>query len=600
MDVLLINNLNFRYTDYEDIPNIGLLNLASILYRNDIVVDIYDFSYEKYVNNKEFSIIQDKILDQIVEDIINISPKILGFTTMNDNYPFVIDLSSRIKDKVKSSDLDDIYIILGGPQASLTAKETINNFSCVDMIMIGEGEQNILFVVESILSNSLENLKSIPNLVYRNKGRIFFTDRDTTMIDVDSIQPIEPIFLDKFIVKDKIDSYPVDVGRGCPFACTFCCTSKFWNRKFRLKSNDNIIKEILYIKSNYDINTFAFKHDLFTVNKDLIVDFCEKLKESNANIEWGCSARIDTIDEELIDIMIDAGCKSIYFGIETGSQRMQKTINKNINLKEALSKIRMLSTKDITITLSFMYGFKEEKIEDLHLTLFFINELIKLNIKRIQLHRFTPFPSTKELELVMDDLYFDKNRINGFFYDKKFIKNYETLITDNISCFTNFCEFDTPVRKNTDNLSEFIYSLVCMYRFFNYIYYHLMKEFEGKYIYDIYDYYKNDLTTIINKVDIDSTYKDLKDEFLQVILNFIEVISYSLSNHTGNKNIIYMFHLGKEAFMMNFDNYKTKVIVDYPVDVVLLQNTKTKSFEYKDTKVCISKKPNQKISVRKI
>lgn len=227
-------------------------------------------------------------------------------------------------------------------------------------------------------------------------------------------------------------------------------------------------------------------------------------------------------------------------------------------------------------------------------------QLIKLNIKRIQLHRFTPFPSTKELELVMDDLYFDKNRINGFFYDKKFIKNYETLITDNISCFTNFCEFDTPVRKNTDNLSEFIYSLVCMYRFFNYIYYHLMKEFEGKYIYDIYDYYKNDLTTIINKVDIDSTYKDLKDEFLQVILNFIEVISYSLSNHTGNKNIIYMFHLGKEAFMMNFDNYKTKVIVDYPVDVVLLQNTKTKSFEYKDTKVCISKKPNQKISVRKI
>ncbi len=600
MDMLLVNNLNIGNADYREFPNIGLLNLASILYRNDIAVDIYDFSYEKYVNNKKFSNVHDEILEQIVDDIIDISPTVLGFTAMNDNYPFVIDLSNRIKDRIKNDKLDDIYIVLGGPQASLSAEDTMKSFLCIDMIMIGEGEGNILAVVKSILNNSLDELKSVPNLAYRNKGKILFTDRDTSMVDVNSIQLIEPIFLDKFIVKEKIVSYPIDVGRGCPFSCSFCCTSKFWNRKFRLKTNNNIIKEILYIKNNYNINTFTFEHDLFTVNRDLVIDFCKKLKESNIDIEWSCSARIDTIDEELIDIMLDVGCKAIYIGIETGSQRMQKIINKNININDALTKIKMLSTKDVKITMSFMYGFKEETLEDLHLTLYFINEMIKLKISNIQLHRFTPFPSTTELDLVINDLYFDKNRINGFFYDKKFIKKYESLISNNINCFTNFCEFNTPVRENTDYLSEFVYSLVFLYRFFNYVYYYLIREFENKYIYDIYDYYKSDLINIINNVDIDSTYKNLKDEFFQVVLKFIEIISYSLASHTNNKNIIFMFHLGKEAFMLNFDKYKTQVIVEYPVDVISLQNTKTKSVEYKTTKVCISKKPNNKVSVKKI
>ena len=96
------------------------------------------------------------------------------------------------------------------------------------------------------------------------------------------------------------------------------------------------------------------------------------------------------------------------------------------------------------------------------------------------------------------------------------------------------------------------------------------------------------------------TFKDLQYEFLEIILNFIEIISYSLAKQTNNKHIINMFHLGKEAFMLNFDKNKTQVIFEYPVDVILLQNTKAKSVEHKTTKVCISKKPNKKVSVRKI
>lgn len=600
MDVLLINNLNFGYKDYNNLPNIGLMNLASILHRENIEVDIYDFSYEKYVNCRKFSNIQDKVLDQIVDDIFDRDPKILGFTTMNDNYPFVIDLSSKIKKRIKNEKLDDIYIILGGPQASLTAKDTMENFSYIDMVMIGEGEGSILFVIKSILENSFHNLESVSNLVYRDKNDIITTYRDKSMIDIDYIELIDSRFLNKFIVKDKIKSYPIDVGRGCPFSCSFCSTSKFWNRMFRLKSNNIIIEEIEYIKSNYDIDIFSFEHDLFTVNKKLIIQFCEKLKENNVRIKWGCSVRIDTIDEKLIDTMISAGCHYIYTGLETGSQRIQKIINKNINLTDALKKIKILSKKDIKVTVSFMYGFKEEKIEDLHLTLALINELIKLNIKNIQLHRFTPFPGTKEFDLVKDNLYFEKDRINGFLYDKKFIKKYDDIITNNINCFSNFCEFSNNVRDSTDHLSEFVYALEYMHRFFNYIYWNLMKRFEEKYIYDIYKYYKYDLIKIINGMEVDSTHKSLEDKFLQIVLDFIEHVTHSLMISTNNKNCIYMFHLGREALLLNHDSYKNKVILDYPVDVVFLQNTKCEDVKNEETRVCISKNKNSRIKVQKL
>ena len=133
----------------------------------------------------------------------------------------------------------------------------------------------------------------------------------------------------------KVREIPIEVGRGCPFECTFCSTSHFWKKKFRLKSINKIISEIIHY-ANFGFATFNFIHDLFTLDKVFIVEFCTELIKSNLNIKWGCSARLDTLDEELIKLMSKAGCTGIYIGLETYSQSLQSKIKKNLTLTKII------------------------------------------------------------------------------------------------------------------------------------------------------------------------------------------------------------------------------------------------------------------------
>lgn len=96
-------------------------------------------------------------------------------------------------------------------------------------------------------------------------------------------------------------------------------------KKYRLRNIEDIVKEIQELWDNYRIRNYSFDHDLFTVNHVKIKEFCRLIKDKGLDIEWYCSSRIDTITEELIDVMKDAGCYKILYGIETGSPRMQKS-----------------------------------------------------------------------------------------------------------------------------------------------------------------------------------------------------------------------------------------------------------------------------------
>src|SRR5262249_8992500 len=122
--------------------------------------------------------------------------------------------------------------------------------------------------------------------------------------------------------------FPLELGRGCPFSCTFCSTNDFFRRRFRLKSPAHMIAEMRRVKETYGIDSFELVHDMFTVDRKRVVEFCEALIASQEEFTWGCSARTDCVDEELIAFMARAGCRGIFFGIETGSRRMQRIIDK--------------------------------------------------------------------------------------------------------------------------------------------------------------------------------------------------------------------------------------------------------------------------------
>ncbi len=372
-----------------DAPGMGLLSIGTILKNDGHSIDIIS-------PNNLFSkgtLIKDSPIEENVNLLIDIieekKPDIVGFYSICNNYHISLKIAEKIKKRNKN-----IKIIFGGPQASATAQLSMKAFSFIDVIVIGEAEAMICDLVTRIENNL--PLSEIPSIVYKEKGKVIENKEIDLIKDLDTLPFIDYSLIDNF---DEIGGVEIDTGRGCPFSCHFCSTSPFWKKNFRMKSNERIINEIKDLYHNYNKKQFGFVHDNFMVENKRVVNFCNLMIESNLDISWVCSSRVDLLEEKTIKKMKEAGCKSIYAGIETGSPRMQKIINKNIDLEKAWENLRIIDKNNINFILSFIYNFPEETKKDLDKTLrFIINAWGFKNVTNIQLHNFYLGSSSKYQE----------------------------------------------------------------------------------------------------------------------------------------------------------------------------------------------------------
>ena len=186
----------------------------------------------------------------------------------------------------------------------------------------------------------------------------------------------------------------VEAGRGCPFACTFCSTSSFFQRDYRLKSPDRIVREMDLLHARYGTTEFKLDHDLFTVNRRKVLAFCEAVEERG--YRWRVSARTDCVDVELLEKMALAGCIGLYFGIETGSKRMQRIADKRLKLDGIDGILDVAENFGIETTVSFITGYPEELGGDQDETLDLLGRCFRRpqNACTPQLHILLPEPGT--------------------------------------------------------------------------------------------------------------------------------------------------------------------------------------------------------------
>lgn len=438
MKVLLVECFRGEELDF----SIGVLSLATII-NEKYDCDIIDLDY-LFRNHQINEIDAPEGISEIVDYLLKQTPDIIGFSCMCNNYHLFIRLAEKLKETNA-----DIKFFFGGPQATLTAQETIKQFSWIDYICLGESETTILDTLEFIYSS--EKTKIPKNICYRGKDEIIMKKEMEHIKDLDSLPKLDYSLIPFF--KD-IKTVNIEVGRGCPFSCTYCSTKTFWKQKTRYKSNERIIMEIKYLKDYYNKKHFTFVHDLFTARRNFIISFCKQLIESKMNITWTCSSRMDTIDSELIDLMITAGCVGIFFGIETGSSRMQRIINKNLNIEkidELLYDLRKFGMKSATF--SFIYDFPDETEEDLEKTL---NLMYMIKFKyhyNVILNKCTILPGTQLFDEHLKNLNYRVTH-NGIAGNMN-IKDYEEMITQNKNIFPYYCELETIIHNKYRNLESF-------------------------------------------------------------------------------------------------------------------------------------------------
>ena len=317
-----------------------------------------------------------------------------GFSTICSSYPLTIRIARDVKRSHPGS-----LVMLGGPQASVVDVASLEAFPFVDFIVRGEADETLPVVLDA-LSNT-RGFDEVAGVTFRRGEKIVRNPNAPVVLDLDKL-PM-PAF-HQYPELGTCGAVPLELGRGCPFACTFCSTNDFFRRRFRLKSPARMIEQMRIIRQTYGNTRFELIHDMFTIDRKRVVEFCEALLAAGDGFQWNCSARTDCIDDSLIALMVRAGCVGVYFGIETGSARLQWSIDKNLDLREAASRVRSVARHGIRPTVSLITGFPDEERDDLRQTVGFLMDSARFEVARPQLHILAPLAGTPIYEQYLDRL----------------------------------------------------------------------------------------------------------------------------------------------------------------------------------------------------
>lgn len=366
------------YKRYGQYP-LGLLYLASVLIKAGHKVLVKDYFAKPWGNSKK----------EIIEIIKKSPPDVVGINCVTRNRTSGFDLAKAVK-KINPK----IKIIMGGVHATAMHEQILLNFP-VDVIVLGEGEITTPELVKAFEKNS--PLKKIKGIAFKDKGKVISTGCREPIHNLDSI-PFPKHELCEDAIKEAKTAYMI-TSRGCPFGCTFCSTSAYWGRKWRPRSAKNVLEEIEYIMKRFPyVKNIFFHDDTFFVDNKRVIDICEGIIKRGIKIKWACFGRVDRVSKEMLVKMKEAGCVSIDYGVESGSPKILKSIEKNITREQIKKTIEITNEVGMKYGTFLMVGNPGETRETVKETAEFIKTLKNLDIGE-SVARLEIYPNTKVYEL---------------------------------------------------------------------------------------------------------------------------------------------------------------------------------------------------------
>ncbi len=366
-------------SNYGVFPNLSLAYVAgSLLHAGHSV---------RFIDANALNLSKDEVLSRVKK----YDPDIIAMTVTTYMIHQIFSWIRFLKQNL------DVPILIGGQHLSLYPYETFVHKE-VDYGIVGEAEETIIDFLDALEND--KDLHKVDSILFRDKdGKIIKTGNGRVVKDLDTVPyparellPNDRYF--EFVTQRKNFSLLM-TSRGCPYQCIYCEQGK---TKFRGRSAKNVVDEIEEIYHDFKIRELDIFDPMFTTQKQRVLDICKELEGRKLDVEFAIRSRVDTVNAEMLRALKKVGCSRIYYGIETGSQKIMDTLKKNVNIEQVQKAIVETDAAGIKALGYFMIGHPGETPSTVKET---INLALRLPLHYAQFSKVTPLPGTELYDVLM-------------------------------------------------------------------------------------------------------------------------------------------------------------------------------------------------------
>lgn len=299
---------------------------------------------------------------QVIEDIIQSKPDLIGFSLLTDIYPWFRRIARELKKRT------NIPIVVGGIHAT-SVPDIVIQENFVDYLIAGEGEYPLLELVKHLEGRT--KIEDVPSLWYKQNGEVRKTQALPKIADLDEIPvPDKDLFYDKAPMFQK--NYFIEAARGCVFKCTFCHHSVSKDipqtkRSYRLRSVKHVIDELKQAKKKYQINSVYFTDELFALDIEWLREFVPAYREHVA-LPYSCSVYPSMMDEERVMLLRDSYCFGVEMGVQTINTELKKQLNRfetNQRVEQVIGLLKKHGIRVYTQNIMALPGEQEEHLKEM-------------------------------------------------------------------------------------------------------------------------------------------------------------------------------------------------------------------------------------------
>jgi radical SAM superfamily enzyme YgiQ (UPF0313 family) len=282
-------------------------------------------------------------------------------------------------------------VVVGGDHPTVWPEKMLQNPD-IDLVVRHEGEAAFAELLGQLETETVDTM-SLPGGCSRRRtdGRIDHAP------DRPLIEDLDTVAFPHLDALADLESYrPVDLGavigmRGCPYDCSFCGVTTVWTHRVRKRSPHNVVDELELLDARFAPPYFSFRDATFTLDRGWAIDVSREITRRGLGRPWEAVTRADKLDRELLEVMAEAGCRTLRIGVESGSPEVLASMNKSTDLEPVRVAARMMNEMGLYWSAYFLFGTPHETGESIAQTLDFIDEI---DPPFVTVARYSPIPGT--------------------------------------------------------------------------------------------------------------------------------------------------------------------------------------------------------------